>query len=137
MTTIIGQEKLLSIIDSYYAKQTLPKTLMFIGPSGCGKHTMTKYVAEKFELDLVEIDENVTAEDLENYLFSTLDTMYLINLNKFSEKQQNQFLKFIEEPTKSVFITLIANSEVGVLNTVLKYFSFCTAPHTNRREARF
>jgi DNA polymerase III delta prime subunit len=119
MTTIIGQEKLLSIIDSYYAKRTLPKTLMFIGPSGCGKHTITKYVAEKFELDLVEIDENVTAEDLENYLFSTLDTMYLINLNKFSEKQQNQFLKFIEEPTKSVFITLIANSEVGVLNTVL------------------
>ena len=119
MTTIIGQEKLLGIIDSYYEKQTLPKTMMFIGPAGCGKHTVARYVAEKFELDFVEIDESVTSEDLENYLFSTIDTMYLINLNKFSEKQQNQFLKFIEEPTKPVFVTLIANSEVGVLTTVL------------------
>ena len=32
--------------------------IALLGPSGCGKHTMTKYVAEKFELDLVEIDEN-------------------------------------------------------------------------------
>jgi DNA polymerase III gamma/tau subunit len=43
----------------------------------------------------------------------------VIDLNKFSEKQQNQFLKFIEEPSKSVYIVLIANSEVNVLNTVL------------------
>lgn len=119
MTTIIGQNKLLNIIDSYFVKQTLPKTLMFIGPSGCGKHTMTKYIAEKFDLAFVEIGEEITAAELESYLFSTIDTMYLIDLNKFSEKQQNQFLKFIEEPTKSVYVTLIANSEVGVLNTVL------------------
>ena len=131
MTKIIGQTKLLSIIDSYYARQNLPKTLMFIGPAGCGKHTMAKYVTEKFELDFFEIDENVTAADLEDYLHSTIDTMYLIDLNKFSEKQQHQFLKFIEEPSKSVYVTLIANSEVNVLNTVLNrstkhYFEFYT-----------
>lgn len=119
MTTVIGQNKLLNIIDSYYARHELPKTLMFIGPSGCGKHTLSKFIAEKFELDFVEIAEDVTATDLEDYLYSTIDTMYLIDLNKFSEKQQNQFLKFIEEPSKSVYITLITNSEVGVLNTVL------------------
>ena len=119
MTTIIGQSKLLNIIDSYYAKQDLPKTLLFVGPAGCGKHTMTKYIAEKFELEFVEITEEVTTADLEDYLFSTINTMYLIDLNKFSEKQQNQFLKFIEEPSKSVFVSLITNSEVSVLNTVL------------------
>lgn len=128
---IIGQNKLLTIIDSYCTKHSLPKTLMFIGPEGCGKHTMAKYVAEKFELDFKEIDEDITATDLENYLYSTIDTMYLIDLNKFSEKQQNQFLKFIEEPSKSVFITLITNSEVSVLDTVLNrstkhYFEFYT-----------
>ena len=119
MIKIMGQNKLLTIIDSYYAKQNLPKTLMFIGPAGCGKHTMAKYIAEKFEFDFLEIDENITAADLEDYLHNTIDTMYLIDLNKFSEKQQNQFLKFIEEPSKSVYIALIANSEVNVLNTVL------------------
>lgn len=116
---IIGQNKLLNIIDSYYTKRELPKTLMFIGPTGCGKHTISKYIANKFELDFVEISEDITSEDLEDYLYSTIDTMYLIDLAKFSEKQQNQFLKFIEEPSKTVYIALIANSESGILNTVL------------------
>ena len=119
MLSIIGQTKLLSAIDAYYSNKQLPKTQLFIGPLGCGKHTITKYIAEKFELDYVEIDEAVTAEDLENFLHKTIGTMYLIDLANFTEKQQNQFLKFIEEPSKSVYITLVANSEAGVLNTVL------------------
>lgn len=125
MQSIIGQSKLLSIIDSY-TLQTLPKTLMFIGQKGCGKHTFTKYVVNKFNFDFVEITESITATDLDEFLFRTIPTCYLIDLNKFSEKQQNQFLKFIEEPSKSVYIILIANSEAGVLNTVLNR---CTKYH--------
>ena len=113
---IIGQTKLLSKIN---AMEYLPKTLMFLGPTGCGKHTIAKYTAEKFGLDFVEIEESASAQDLEDYTHKTLDTLYLINLNKFTEKQQNQFLKFIEEPSKSVYIILIANSEAGILNTIL------------------
>lgn len=119
MITIIGQPKLVSMVDNYFTRGELSKTLLFIGPSGCGKHTMARYIAEKFELNFVEIPEDISSSELDDYLFSTINTMYLIDLNKFSEKQQNQFLKFIEEPSKSVFITLIANSEVNVLNTVL------------------
>ena len=44
---IIGQTKLLSKIDTM---EYLPKTLMFLGPTGCGKHTIAKYTAEKFNL---------------------------------------------------------------------------------------
>ena len=125
MTRIIGQSKLVSVIDSF-TKQTLPKTMLFIGPSGCGKHTVAKYLAERLDLDVVNIEESVTADELDSYLLKTIDTLYIIDLNKFSEKQQNQFLKFIEEPSKSVYIALLANSEVGVLPTVInrcsKYF---------------
>lgn len=116
---IIGQSKLLSKIDNYYTTRRLPKTLMFLGPAGCGKHMIAKYIAGKFELDYNEINESITNEELDNYLHSTLDTLYVINLNKFTEKQQNQFLKFIEEPTKSVYVLLVATSEAGVLNTIL------------------
>ena len=119
MTNIIGQSKLLSKIDTYYTTKRLPKTLMFLGPAGCGKHTVAKYITEKFELDYTEINESITNEELEDYLHSTLDTLYVIDLNKFTEKQQNQFLKFIEEPSKSVYVLLIATSEAGVLNTIL------------------
>ena len=118
MINIVGQTRLLSIIDSY-TKETLPKSLLFIGPSGCGKHTFAKYVAEKFDLDFLELGEDIFADGLDKLLFSTLDTLYLVDLSKFSEKQQNQLLKFIEEPSKSVYIILTTNSEAGVLNTIL------------------
>lgn len=118
MQNIVGQTKLLSIINSYNI-QTLPKTQLFIGPVGCGKHTIAKYLASKFDFDLVEITNDITTADLDSYMYKTINTFYLIDLNKFSEKQQNQFLKFIEEPSKSVYIILITNSEVSVLNTVL------------------
>ena len=125
MARIIGQSRLVSIINSF-TKQTLPKTMLFIGPSGCGKHTISKYLAERFSLDVINIDESVTADELNSYLIKTIDTLYIIDLNKFSEKQQNQFLKFIEEPSKSTYVILLANSEIGILPTVInrcsKYF---------------
>jgi DNA polymerase III delta prime subunit len=116
---IVGQNKLLSKIDTYYTMNSLPKTLMFIGPSGCGKHLAAKYVAETFKLDYKEINEDVSNVELEDYINSTIDTLYVINLNAFTEKQQNQFLKFIEEPSKSAYFILLANSEAGVLPTIL------------------
>jgi DNA polymerase III delta prime subunit len=128
---IIGQTKLLSKIN---AMEYLPKTLMFLGTVGCGKHTIAKYTAERFGLDFVEIEESVSAQDLEDYTHKTLDTLYLINLNKFTEKQQNQFLKFIEEPSKSVYIILIANSEAGILNTILnRSIKYYLEPYTKEQ----
>lgn len=118
MSRFIGQTKLMSILDSY-TPQTLPKTLMFIGAQGCGKHTLAKYLANKFEFDLIEIDDGITSSQLESFLYSTVNKLYLIDLNKFSEKQQNQVLKFTEEPSSSVYIILLANSEVNVLNTII------------------
>ena len=116
---IIGQTKLLSKIDTYYTMNSLPKTMMFFGQAGCGKHMIARYIAEVFSLDYKEINENVSASDLEDYIYSTISTLYVINLNEFTEKQQNQFLKFIEEPSKSVYVILTATSEAGVLPTIL------------------
>lgn len=131
---IIGQTKLLSRIANYYSIGRIPKTLMFLGPTGCGKHTIAKYLAEEFKLDFVEIEESVSAQDLEDYTYKTIDTLYLINLNKFTEKQQNQFLKFIEEPSKSVYIILIANSEAGILNTILnRSIKYHLEPYTKEQ----
>ena len=42
MCQIIGQDRLRTIIDNY-SIQTLPKTLMLLGPDGCGKHTCVSH----------------------------------------------------------------------------------------------
>lgn len=125
MTQIVGQTRLVSIIDSHTI-QTLPKALMLIGPSGCGKHIIAKYIADRLALDFVEIGEAADTDELEDFIHCTINTLYLIDLNKFSDKQQNQFLKFIEEPSKSVYVILTANSEAGVLSTILNR---CTKYH--------
>ena len=116
---IVGQAKLLSTIDMYYNAKHLPKTLMFVGTSGCGKRTIAKYIADKFNLKYIDIDENISTLDLDDYLHSTIKTLYVINLSKFTEKQQNQFLKFIEEPSETVYVILTAVSEAGVLDTII------------------
>ena len=118
MQNIVGQPKLMALLNSY-TLQTLPKTLLFIGPAGCGKHTITNYIVNRFKFDFVELDSGVSSEEINEFLYKTINTLYLIDLDKFTEKQQNQFLKFIEEPSKTVYIVLIASSEVGVLNTIL------------------
>lgn len=115
---IVGQTKLLEKLNNY-TLITLPKTLLFLGEDGCGKHTMINYITEKIGLDLVELTDKITAEQLTEFTYKTTPTAYLINLTNFDEKKQNQFLKFIEEPGEYIFIMLIANSEMGILPTIL------------------
>jgi replication-associated recombination protein RarA len=116
---------------------SLPKTMMFLGPTGCGKHLVAKHVAETFKFDYKEINEDISNTELEDYLHSTLDALYVINLNEFTEKQQNQFLKFIEEPSKSVYVILTATSEAGVLPTILnRSIKYTFEPYTKEEVER-
>ena len=118
MCRLIGQSRLLSLIDNYTAAN-LPSTILFIGDIGCGKRTFAMYLAAKLQFDFVEIDKSVKAENIQDFMYSTLKTIYLINLDNFSEKQQNQFLKFIEEPSTTVYVVLTTSSEATVLPTIL------------------
>lgn len=114
----IGQKRLVAQFNNYDIIN-LPRTLLFLGENGCGKHTFTKYLAKKFLLDIVEIKEAPSSDDLIEYMHKTINTFYVIDLGLFPDKSQNQFLKFIEEPTKTVFIALLATSDTEVLPTIL------------------
>lgn len=130
MLQIIGQEKLKKQLDSY-TLQTIPKTILFLGPEGCGKATFAHYLAEKLELDLVEIDNSITHEQLVEYSQDSRLRLYLIKLSNFVEKQQNQFLKFIEEPSSTAYVVLTADSERGILPTILnRCITFYFEPYT-------
>jgi len=127
---IIGQEKLLNKLNSY-TLATLPKTIMFLGEVGCGKTFFANNLAERFELEVVEINEKVTEEQLIEYNQCPVPKFYLIDLELFDQKQQNQFLKFIEEPAESVYIILMARSEINILQTILnRCIKFHFEPYT-------
>ena len=118
MNQPIGQTRLLNILNSYNMS-TLPKTLLFIGDKGCGKKTFAKYLADKFQFDFVEIEDSIKTEDLLDFMHSTINAIYFINLDNFTEKQHNIFLKITEEPSKSVYFVLTTSSEATVLPTIL------------------
>lgn len=127
---MIGQKKLLQKLNSY-TLETLPQSILFIGEEGCGKHLFSKYLAKKLLTPLVEIENTITNENIIEFQQRTVDYFYLIDLSLFTEKQQNQFLKFIEEPSKTVHLILCAESEAGILPTVLnRCFKFYFEPYT-------
>ena len=118
MRPVVGQEKLLKILDGY-TLQNVPRTILFLGQEGCGKSWLSAYLAEKLDLDMISIHSDITPDKLTEYYQCPIAKLYSINLKEFDEKQQNKILKFIEEPSSNMYIILRAESEVGILPTIL------------------
>ena len=118
MNTIIGQNKLVEKLKSYSFNK-MPKTLLFIGDKGSGRHYISKCFAKYLMVDLVELTAQTTTEQLIELYQTTTQKICLLDLSTVTEKQQNKYLKFIEEPTVNIRIILIAESEVGILPTIL------------------
>ena len=53
---IIGQDNLLKLINTF-TLTTIPRTLLFIGEEGCGKHLFAKYLANKLQLETINLNE--------------------------------------------------------------------------------
>ena len=53
---IRGQEKICNRIDSLTI-DTFPRTLLLLGEYGSGKHTIVKYISNKFNLNIEDICE--------------------------------------------------------------------------------
>lgn len=112
----VGQKRLKETFGRY-TLESLPKAQLFIGPEGCGKHFASKILAEKFGLRYVELSKD-TDSDLLSFEQSPVMSLYLIDLEKMVLKDQNQFLKFIEEPGLYAFIVAVCESEANVLPTI-------------------
>lgn len=116
---MIGQQKLLTQLHNY-SIDTFPRSVMLLGENGIGKHTLAKYIStDILHLPLVDISENISHEYISQIYLNPNPLIYLIDLNKMTEKESNVLLKLIEEPIATSFLILIADSKNAVLNTVL------------------
>ena len=111
---MIGQSRILNQLLS-----VLPDTTLLEGPSGCGKHLMASEIAENYNLPLIDITECISDVYISQMHLRAVPTLYLIDLNKLSEKEQNVALKCIEEPSETFKIILLTNGREGVLNTII------------------
>lgn len=115
---ITGQEKLCSRIDNLTI-DSFPRTLMLVGPQGSGKHLLVDYCANKLNLQVIDITTTLTQDYIEELYNRVEPYVYLIRANELSVKEENTILKFIEEPLKNSYIILIAETDNGILQTIL------------------
>lgn len=112
-----GQEKLIELINKYNL-DTFPKSIILCGDYGCGKHSLSKYIAKKLNLDIFDLTDNISLERIEEIYLKALPSIYLIDMSNITEKQQNILLKFIEEPLKNSYIILLCENKNTLLDTI-------------------
>lgn len=125
MNTIIGQAQLVAKLATL-STATMPSALLLLGDEGSGKEYIATRFAKHIELELVKLTDQTSAEELIAFMQSPITKLYLLELNTVSEKAQNKFLKFIEEPSSTVKIILTACSTIGVLPTILNRCNIIT-----------
>lgn len=117
---IIGQDKIINRINNC-TLDTFPHTLMLIGYQGSGKHLISKYIADKFNLDYFDITDDISDGLIEEINLRVNPTLYIIDSSKFKRAElcENKILKFLEEPTKATFIVVLVESKMSILPTIL------------------
>lgn len=127
----IGQSKVKSQIDSYSLK-TLPHSMIFYGEEGSGRHTLCNYIAEKFQLDYIDVRETIgdaklvtkkyTASALRDFILdrytSVFPELLIFQAEDLQEKESAAILKMLEEPPANVYIVIIAISPQSLLLTI-------------------
>lgn len=115
---IVGQSRLLDQLNQFNIN-TFPRTTMFIGEKGIGKHTFANYVKDNIlKLPLIDLTSCISNEVIDEIYLKPTPCIYLIDITKLVDAKQNSILKLIEEPPNSAFIILLAEEGISLLNTV-------------------
>jgi len=95
-----------------------PHSLMITGAKGSGKHTLCNYIAEKLNIDVLDITDSISFNNILSILISPIPTLYVIEINSSSIQLQNEVLKLVEEPGELVYIAVLTENEQHVIETL-------------------
>lgn len=138
----IGNEKSIKYLDALIKEDKASGAYLFLGPDDLGKSTIALAFARNLmgealsetslntDLHILEPIEGKQAISIEQVrdLIATLSLSSFLNSYKIAiiknaqtlkEAAQNALLKTLEEPQDKVLIILLANSEQGILPTIL------------------
>lgn len=110
-----GQEKLTSTFENMNIEE-LPHTFMLLGEIGCGKHTLSKEIASKFNLEYSDISAIIDDELISEIENIKIPTLYVLDIKEL--KDQNIILKFIEDYKEFVYICVICDNKNLLLETI-------------------
>lgn len=100
---LLYQDELLERIIRF---NKLPQTILLVGEEGCGKTTLSKIIAKKYNLEWVDITGKITPELVEEMALSVTPTLYKIDVSELTPATQSSLLKIIEEPYDNSYFAL-------------------------------
>ena len=118
MTSFIGQSELINRLNSYTINN-FPKVSLFSAPKGYGKHQLIKYLQDKFNFNLIELTDKLSSEIINDLYLIQQNSFVIINLDNYTERDQNVLLKFLEDSPSCCYIILLSSDLTSVLETVL------------------
>ena len=98
---------------------TFPRTTLLLGDYGSGKHSIVKYIGEKFGCEIEDISHNLSLEYIETINQRVEPMIYLIDAKELNVRNENVILKFLEEPLKNAFIVVLSENRYSIIPTVL------------------
>ena len=108
---------LLKLNNSTY--DTFPNSLILVGETGCGKHTLCEEIHSKYcECNMIYVNDKINYDFVENCYLDVVPTFYVIDADRLTVKEQNVILKLFEEPPQQIKIILIVSNLGWLLNTI-------------------
>lgn len=120
---MIGQEKLLSKLNKINTLDDISKSIIVVGESGSGRHLFINELFDRFTIDIVNIDFELSLDILNDMYALSIPKVYVVDLDKLGEHKrierfQNTILKFLEEPPKFAWIIILCSNIDNVLYTI-------------------
>lgn len=115
---------------SKYTLDTLPHSIVLLGRSGSGKHSLATYIAERIGLNRLDVTDLIDEEYIFNIYRCPTPYVYVVDLDELGDgdKKQNVLLKLFEEPLPTAFVILLSNNKTTVLPTLLNRGAVFTIP---------
>lgn len=115
---IKGQEKLYEKIDSFTINN-LPHSILLIGEQGAGKGEVCQYISDKFNLQFYDLTDFISNEFIDEINQTQTRSLYTVDLQKITVREQNILLKLYEEPNPSTYIILKSVGDFGAIDTIM------------------
>ena len=118
---MIGQKRLISIIDRYIANKSFPRFSIIIGEEGAGKHTLCEYISSKLQVPITYVSNKI--DDIKDFIsdaeMANIPYLFVIeDGNQLSPGARNAILKVIEEPPALVNIILLSTNKEYLIPTI-------------------